>query len=490
MRVSAKILRGFFYALGTGYVSRVVSIGLTFLIRRELGPSVFADVILGVTLFLMLSSLREFGLAHALLHFQEHLEEFVGTHFLLNMALTVASSILACACALILWVGWPETFTTSTTTVVVALSLLSVLRNLTLTSESMLRMDFEFGRLSLAHGIGTILALGAALTAARMGWRDWSLIVGGWSTYSVLSVVYVSVFSVSVWSWRPVELKTLVFSSLWARRLMRYGVWIWFGWILQTFVWWYDKLVVRLTIGHADLSLYENAWWLVQIPSAVITAIIFTYTNTLYSRFQDEPGRLSEMFGRIASLIVRVSGPFALILVANAESILTLMPGWAQSAPVVVWLAGYAFLRPLIDDGHGLLWAVGDTRTSAAVYTVQAAVASVVVPLGAITHGLNGVALAMGVVTATGVAGLVLGLRSHVTAPWLRILSGPCGALAIALIGLRLYMRLGIAPGLMDVIARVAVILSVYVAVLWLMERQQFLLLISQVRAILNKERQ
>ena len=64
-----KMFKGFFYTLGTGYAARLCSVGLTVLIKRQLEPSVFADVFLGVTVFTMLSSLREFGLTHALLHF-------------------------------------------------------------------------------------------------------------------------------------------------------------------------------------------------------------------------------------------------------------------------------------------------------------------------------------------------------------------------------------------------------------------------------------
>ncbi|MCY3664482.1 MAG: hypothetical protein OXH81_02380, partial [Gemmatimonadetes bacterium] len=70
-----KMFKGFFYTLGTGYAARLCSVGLTVLIKRQLEPSVFADVFLGVTVFTMLSSLREFGLVHALLHFQDRVEE-------------------------------------------------------------------------------------------------------------------------------------------------------------------------------------------------------------------------------------------------------------------------------------------------------------------------------------------------------------------------------------------------------------------------------
>lgn len=432
MRVTPKILKGFFYTLASGYVARFASVVLTFLIRRELGPDVFADVVLGVALFMLLSSLREFGLPHALLHFQEQVAEFAGTHLLLNAMLTAATALLGCVAAGALWWLFPEVVSGTVVAVVCAFSGLHLLRNLTLTSESLLRMEFEFGRLSLLHGIGTVLALAAAYAAARSGWAHWSLLLGGWSTFSVFSLVYVLFFSVGVWRAHPMSLRQLQFSRPWARRLLAYGVWIWLGWVLQTFVWWYDKLAVRLLIGKSELALYENAWWLVQLPTAIITAIIFTYTNALYSRYQNERAKLSQLFTHMASLIVRVSSPLALILVLNGRQVLALIPDWAGSAPILVWLAGYAFLRPLLDDGLGLLWAVGNTRASAAIMASQAGVALVAVPGAAHLAGVGGVACVMGAVAAVGVIGLVRALRAHVDVLWGRVLAAPIAALSLA----------------------------------------------------------
>ena len=361
-----KMFKGFFYTLGTGYAVRLGSMGLTILIKRQLEPSVFADVFLGVTVFTMLSSLREFGLTHALLHFQDRVEEFVGTHFTLNVCITLLSCLFSSAVVLALTLLFPADFSWTFAQVAWVLAALHFVRQLALTSEALLRMDFEFGRLSLLHGLGTLLALSSALLAARAGWEEWSLILGGWTTYSVLSVVYVLFFSTATWFSRPLRRASLRFDWVWARRLLGYGVWIWIGWVLQIFIWWYDKLVVRLVVGDTALALYETAWWLVQIPTAVIAHIILNYSSALYSRYRHERERLGELFSKMISLVLRVSAPVSLILVFNAREITALLGDqWAASARIVVWLAAYALLRPLLSDGFGLLWAVGATRRSA-----------------------------------------------------------------------------------------------------------------------------
>ena len=195
-------------------------------------------------------------------------------------------------------------------------------------------MDFEFGRLSLLHGVGTLLALSSALLAAHAGWEEWSLILGGWTTYSVLSVVYVLFFSTATWCSRPLRLAALHFDWVWARRLLGYGVWIWIGWVLQIFY-----LVVRQTgralgsrrYGAGALRDGGGGW--LQIPTAVIAHIIFNYSSALYSRYRHERERLGELFSKMISLVLRVSAPVSLILVFNAREVTALLGGqWAGSA--------------------------------------------------------------------------------------------------------------------------------------------------------------
>ena len=489
MNTPKKMLKGFFFTVGSGYIARLGSLSLTILIKRELGPGVFEDVILGVTLFMLLSSLREFGLHHALLHYQDRVEEFIKTHFSLNLVLTLAASLLNCGVVLLLVLFLPRDFSWTVAQVVWVFSALHVARQLTLTSEALLRMEFEFGRLSLYHGLGTILALLATLLAARAGWGKWSLIIGGWGTLSVCSVVYVLFFSYGVWRARPLRIWPLHFDKLWTRRLLSYGIWIWVGWILQTFVWWYDKLVVGLLVDEVDgnLSHYENAWWLVQMPTAIITHIIFSYTNALYSRYREDRERLSEYFNQMMSLIVRVSAPLALVVVFNAREVTALLgPDWGPSAPILRWLAAYALLRPLLDDGHGLLWAVGDTRLSARIMGLQAALALVLVPALGLQWGMRGVAYAMGGVAGVGVIGLFRGLKAYVVVRWVKVLVAPLVGLALAACAGVIYGIYALNIAALDFAGRSGAMVLVYGATLGLLEREMIEENLMQIRRILS----
>jgi len=484
---SKKILKGFFYTLGSGYMARMFSIGLTVAIRRELGPNIFADVVLGMAVFMLLSSTREFGLPHALLHFQDQIEEFIGTHFWLNQVITGLSGLLSVAVIWVLHIFYPQTFSWTVVRVVWILAGLHFIRNLALTSEALLRLEFEFGRIALFHGLSTVVALGCALAAAWYGWREWSLVLGGWSTYAQFSLIYVLIFSTAIWLSRPLSWQVLRFDWCWARRLLGYGGWYWGGWILQMFILWYDKLVIAVAVGEREAALYENAWWLVQLPTAVISHIIFTYTNTLYSRYQNDRQQLSLFFTRILGLIFRVSAILALILMFGAYEMMALLKeSWLPSAALVIWFALYAFLRPLLDEGHGLLWAVGNTRLSTRITAVQAGVALALVPGAAIWFGAYGVAASMGLVALIGLAGLGRAVRRYTTVDWRLIFFTPA-------IGLGVSGLLGIGfdtwwpeQEIIGLVTRSFLMGGGYIGCLWLLERKTILAIIGQARGILS----
>lgn len=489
MSTPQKLLKGFLYTLGSGYLARLASVVLTILIKNQLTTSPFEDAVLGVTLFTLLASPREFGLMYALLHFQEKSRTFVQTHFTLNLIVCGLTLLLALLAMGVLHALWPQKFTGAATLVACVFSVLFFLRNLTLTAEGLLRLDFEFGRLSLFHGLGTVLSLVCALAAAWAGWGVWSLILGGWSTYSVFSLVYTCFYAGAVGLSRPQGFGRLQLDPVWKRRLLGYGVWIWVGWMLQTFVLWYDKLIVGLMVGGDEVALYEHAWFWVQIPTAILTHIIFNYTSTLYSRYQHDRPRLSEVFSRMISLEVWIAWPLALVLVFNAREVLALTPKWEGSASMITWLAGYAFLRPLMDDCFGLLWAVGGTRLSAWLMGLQALVAAVLVPAMAAGWGVQGVAYGMGAVAATGLLSLFWGVRRYVNVSWPKIFGAPLLGLGLAASAGMGYATIAQGQALVDFVLRSALMVGIYAGVVGLLERRQIAESVAQVRRLLAERR-
>ena len=494
MNAPKKILTGLFYTLGSGYAVRLLSFVLTLLIKNALGLEVLDQMVPVLLVFILLSNLHHFGMIQALLHFQEDSAAFIRTHFALNALIEFLGFLLTCGVALALAYCYPAKFGWMVW-LVCLLAVFRLVRNMAMTSEGLLRRDFEYGRLSLFHGLGTVLALSCALVAAWSGWRHWSLVLGGWSAHSVYTPVYVLFFTGAVWCSRSVPLWPLRLDWGWVRRIMRFGVWFWLGWVLQTFVWHYDKLVLFLMpqegVENRILNLYEHAWWLVQVPTGLITHLLFSYTNALYSKYQEDRPRLGDFFGKMLSLVVRVSAPLAMLCLLNARSIVELTaPQWAAAAPILVWLGLYAFLRPLADEGLSLLWALGKTRQSTRIMALQAGVALVLVPFAAQIWGVQGVAYTMGLIVALGVGGLALVIRRLIEVQWRRVFAAPLGALG--LMGGTGYFYDYWAWDVLwvDFLLRSVLMGLVYLGALLLLERRAIKEAVAQMRRILAERNQ
>jgi PST family polysaccharide transporter len=488
MTDSKKILKGLFYTLGSGYVARAASVVLTFLIRRELGTGPFDATVWATVVFVLLANLSQFGLIHSLLHYQEDVDQFVRTHFTISLIIGLTVFLVsACTAYAIDYadgsLGW-------TGTVILVFSSLYFFRMLSVTPEALLRKDFEHRSLSLIHGLGTIAALAGTFWLARSGAGAWSLVIGGWSTFSVYSVVYIGIFVLSVWILRPVKIRPLQLDPVWARRILSFGAWVWLSSQLQNFVWFYDKLVMPYFVTATDLTLYENTWWLMQIPAALITHVIMSYTVTVYAKVKGDRDKLSLLYTRAQTLIVRVSAPAALLLVVNADPLVSLMgASWSGSIPIFVWLAPYAFMRPLIEDGFGLLWAIGETRSTARVLGFQVAVALAAVPLGAWYLGVEGVAYAVGLTALIGWIGVTWCLSAHIDLAHFRIFAAPVAAIGVSAIASYLIHPLFEFENLVaDLLGRTALTSLVYLSILWIVEKQYLLEILGEMREIMSAD--
>ena len=81
MNAPRKIITGLFYTLGSTYIGRLFGLVATlWLLPRLIDPATWGGVTLGVSIYLVLIGFKELGLASALLHYQERLEELAPMH--------------------------------------------------------------------------------------------------------------------------------------------------------------------------------------------------------------------------------------------------------------------------------------------------------------------------------------------------------------------------------------------------------------------------
>jgi hypothetical protein len=134
-----------------------------------------------------------------------------------------------------------------------------------------------------------------------------------------------------------------------------------------------------------------------------------------------------------------------------------------------------------------LLWAVGDTRRTAGIMGVQALVALVLVPTALLWRGVEGLAYSMGIVAAIGVIGVFAALRRYVDIAWKRVFAAPLAALVLATLASAAYGQIAAFSFWIDLVVRSGLLLIVYGAALWLLERRMIVAKWEQLRRTLRE---
>ena len=425
-----RIARGAVQTLSSAYAGRLVSWIAIVVLTRELSPEDFGQVALAASLLALVASLRSFGLHNALLHDYKRVHELAPTHFLLNTALATLGALAAIALAVFFVDG------RGVATALAVFAAFDLLRATALTAETQLRRDLEFGSLAAAHALALIVAAASGIAVAFLGGGMWALIL----SHSVYGIGYVVVYWAMLWRRRsPLSFRLSDFQPDEARRMFRYGAWIWLGTMLQTFVLNFDRLVVDALLDLKTLGFYERAHVFAQVPTGAITHALTGIMLAVFARYQQDREQLAGAFRRVLRLIMRSAVPLSLLVAIEIPAItrLFLDESWMPMASILRWLLLFSLCRPLLEAVHALLRSIGDPRGSAAFVAVQAAVLLVAAPLLTRDFAIEGTAMAMNLAALVGAMAALHRSARHVEVPWVRSIAPPLLA-AGAAAGVRL----------------------------------------------------
>lgn len=480
-----RIVRGAVQMVGSVYFARIINWAAYILLLRRLAPADFGQITLAISILMVVTSLKRFGLHVALLHRYDDVERLETTHFLLNGGLAVLGAMAAIATALLLpqleylfsllgsvTAGETPGVGPIVASALIIFAILDMLRSLVQTSETRLRTELQFGRLALAHASSTVIASIVAVTIAYLGGGTWALILG----FSINSLTYVITYCGMIWQRLPPRWPRLRrWDRSGARDLLRYGIWFWAAGILQTLTLHFDRLIVGVMLGDKLLGIYAAAHLFAQIPTGAVTHMIQGVTGTVYARYQKDRERLSEAFYRTQRLIIRGTVPITLVLALEAPAIVALIKAeWLPLVPVLRWLILYSLCRPALDDIYFLLYGVGKPRLITHFVSLQAGFLLVLAPLMTAHYSNTGAALAMDASALVGLLIAMRAVRSHVDISWVRVFGPPLLAgIAATAVRLALGEQIAALHPIPSLMAGAAVLGTCYAAILVALERRE-----------------
>ena len=424
--VFRRVARGAFHTLSSAYAGRFVNWIAVFVLTRQLSPEDFGHVAWAASLLALVVSLRNFGLQNALLHNHERVHQLAPTHFILNTGLGALGTLVAVALAVFVV---DAHYGRSVATALVVFAGFDLLRAAALTAETQLRRDLEFSFLACVHALSLIAAAVGGIALAGLGGGIWAIIL----SHSAYGIGYVAVYCAMLWRRRsPLRFSLADFDPAGARRLFRYGAWIWVGVMLQTFLLNFDRLLVGALLEARELGFYDRAHVFAQLPTGALTHALTGIMIAVFARYSQDREQLAGAFRRSLRWIMRFAVPLSVLLAIEIPLITRLFLGenWMPMAQILRFLLLYSLCRPLLEAAQTLLRSIGDPRGFAAIYAAQVATILVAAPLLTHAFAVKGTAMAM---SLTALIGMLLALgrsNRYVDVPWVRSFAPPLLAAA------------------------------------------------------------
>jgi PST family polysaccharide transporter len=388
-------------SFGGGQVVQMVSM---LALVRLLTPKEFGVVALGLTLVFVLAHLQESGLGSALIHFREDPHSLAPSVLVFSALSGTGMCILVAAGAPLYThlVHSPES-----TGVVRALSLVLLMRGLSVVPTSLLERDLDFRTRTKAELTGAIVQGGLSVGCAAGGLGAWSLVAGQLGgTGSQLALM-----------WLLVPHRPSPRAASWAvvRRMVRYGRYVSGANIVNFLNSSVDNFAVARTLGTGPLGFYALAWRLAELPNTVIGVVLGRVMFSVYARVQEDLAEVRRVYLANLQRTLLLALPVTIGLGVAAKPVVDVLLGerWEPAVTPLRILAVFGLVRLISAPSGDLLRGIGKPHLgligALTFFVLAVAGLAVLVP----RHGTTGAAVAMLVaIVVTDVFQLGLTLRA------------------------------------------------------------------------------
>lgn len=220
--------------------------------------------------------------------------------------------------------------------------------------QALLEKASRFRPLAIIESSGAIIGLAGAVWAAWSGWGVFSLVL------QTLLAVFFSTAGLWLASrWRPgFNLNTGEI-----RGVMGFGGNLVGFNVFNYFVRNVDNLLIGRFLGSSDLGYYSMAYRLMLWPLQNISSVVGRALFPVFSRLQEDPGRLAGAYVRATATITLITAPlmFGFFVLREPFVMVALGERWRPVVDVLAWLVPVGLLQSIGTTVGTLYLATGQT---------------------------------------------------------------------------------------------------------------------------------
>lgn len=308
---------------------QVLSIGSTALLARLLNPDDYGLIGMVATLTVLLNTFQDMGLSWVTLQNRTLTKEQSDNLFWLNVLIGALLWPLCLPGGILLeyFYGRPEL-----RLLVPAMGVLFLIDGIGAQPKALLSRSLKIKSLTKIELLSHILGIVTAVIGAFSGWRYWSLVAQSFvQQFSrLLMVLIVSKYRPSlpkrgVGTWKLVGLGGAIAG---------------FG-LLTYFSRNVDSMLIGKLLGATELGYYSRAYFLMVLPSQLVTASFGSVMIPTLSAVYNDKIRLRAIYTKTFQAIALFAWPIALGMNLTSHELVRFIYGekWLHVTPILFWLS-------------------------------------------------------------------------------------------------------------------------------------------------------
>jgi O-antigen/teichoic acid export membrane protein len=349
--IDKSLIRGIAWLGSVKWIVQAVTWGTTILVARILTPSDYGLLSMATVILTFIALISESGIGTTIVQKRaispEQTAQINGAAVLLGAVCCIA------ACLLAVPVGWfynePRL-----PAVIVAASFVLLIAAFRIVPGALLQREMRFPRLAVIDAVAGLAQAFATLGLAELGFRYWSLLIGGviGALIGTGATLASRSHKMSFPNWETLK-PILPFTHQ-----VLIGRLCWYAYQDSDFI------VAGKRLGSQALGGYSYAWTLASMPVDKISALVGGVTSPVFSAVQNDNAALRRYFLALTEGLAIVAFPMTvgLALVAGELIPVVLGPTWTFMVTPLRVLAAYASIRTIAPLPAHLLTAIADTR--------------------------------------------------------------------------------------------------------------------------------
>jgi len=336
---------------GIGFIAQLV-------LARLLVPSDFGLIALANTTMLLMTWLRDVGLAATIISRPNLTREEQGTVLTLMIAFSVVISLVGVALAPAI----ASLFNASRLESIVRVLSLSVsLGGFAGFAEAQLQKHMEFNKRFVAQMVQAGSYAGVAIVLAAAGVGVWSQVAGtlAMMTIGTAAMAYMARAYWVPLRWNGEEARDILTTSS--------------GFLAQVILYFFqqntDYVVVGRYLSKAQTGFYYTAYRLAELPFSAISDPVARVTFAAFSGMRTRGERIEEPYLSVLRLVTVVSCPLGALMSGLADPFIRVVLGdkWVPMVGVLAVHGAWSAIRPFQNTASWLLNSSGGQGTLARI---------------------------------------------------------------------------------------------------------------------------